>query len=39
MNIFEYLDIIESIELDYLEDLVKRIINEDDLALSAIYPS
>lgn len=38
MNIFEYLDIIESIELEYIEALIKKIINEDELSLSTVYP-
>ena len=38
MNLFEYLDILESIDVQYIQDLAKRIIKEENMSLSAIYP-
>lgn len=39
MNLFDYLDILNSIDIGYVEDLVKRLINEENISLSTVYPS
>ena len=38
MNLFDYLDIIQSIDLEYIEKLIGRILKEENMALSIIYP-
>ena len=39
MNLFDYLDILSSIDIEYVEDLVKRLIKEENISLSTVYPS
>ena len=39
MNLFEYLDIIQSIDLEYIESLIGRVLKEENMSLSAIYPT
>ncbi|MBE6548128.1 MAG: insulinase family protein [Ruminococcaceae bacterium] len=39
MNIFEYLDILNSIDIEYIEQLIKRVLNEENMSLSVIYPT
>ncbi len=38
MNLFEYLDILEDINIDYVQSLANRLIKEENMSLSAIYP-
>lgn len=38
MSLFEYLDILESIDIDYIKSLSDKIIKEENMSLSAIYP-
>ncbi len=38
MNLFEYLDILGSIDVEYIEKLIQRVLKEENMALSVIYP-
>ena len=38
MNLFEYLDILGSIDVEYIERLIQKILKEENMALSVIYP-
>ncbi len=38
MSLFEYLDILDSIDVEYIEELIQRILKEENMALSVIYP-
>lgn len=38
INLFEYLDILNDISIEYVEELVSRVLNENNLALSVVYP-
>ena len=38
MNLFEYIDIIQSIDVEYIESLIGKILKEENMSLSVIYP-
>ena len=38
MNLFEYLDILGSIDIEYIQTLIQRVLKEENMALSVIYP-
>ena len=38
MNLFEYIDIIQSIDVEYIEALIGKILKQENMSLSVIYP-